>query len=458
MRDQRPPAAAALRRAAVVLACAAAIPSACAPRLAPPPVVTAPAHPDYLYPDVPPGFTLPELRLRVERGWAFLQAGDPAAAVREFGAALKTDPRFYPAEAGIGYARLAAGDPAGAEAEFGRALAKAPEYVPALVGRGDSLLALGRPDQAATFYEEALARKPDLSDVRRRLETVSFRSQQAALQSAREAAAAGRDAEAMKAYEQAIASSPESAFLYRELAVVEGRQGERTRALEHLRRATGLDPGDRQSWLLTGELLAEGRDFPGAIAAYEKAAALDPGGDVAERLGAARRSLALSRLPQEYAEIAEEPILTRGQLAALLGVHLASLVDANQRRSAVVLTDTRGHWAAAWVLRVVRAGIMDAYPNHTFGPRVPVRRLDVARAVRRVLDLVALRRPALGQQWNAARPAIADVPFSHLGYPAASVAVASGVMRLQGGSFGPTQPVSGAEAIETIGRLEELAR
>jgi tetratricopeptide (TPR) repeat protein len=458
MRDRRLRREMMLRRVAAVLACGTVLAAACATRLAPPPVVTAPAHPDYLYPEVPGSFTRPEPAQRLERGWAFLQAGDPTGAEREFAAALKADPRFYPADAGMAYARLAAGDPARAETGFGRVLANDPTYVPALVGRGDSLLALGRADQAVTAYEAALAARPDLVDVRRRLETVSFRSQQAALTSAREAAAAGRDTEATEAYEQAIASSPDSAFLYRELAAVERRQGQRTRALEHLRRATALDPGDRQAWLSIGELLAEARDFAGAVSVYERAAALDPGDDVNERLEAARRGLALSRLPREYAEIAEEPILTRGQLAALIGVHLADLVEANQRRPGVVLTDARGHWAAPWVLGVVRAGLMDAFPNHTFGPRAPVRRLEVARAVRRVLDLVAPRRPALARQWNEARPAIADVPFSHLGYPATAVAVASGVMRLRDGGFGPTEPVSGAEALAIIERLEELAR
>lgn len=445
-------------RAAAVVACVAALAGACAPRLAPPPVVTSPAHPDYLYPAAPAGYARAEPVRRLERGWAFLQAGDPPAAQREFTAALKADPRFYPADAGLAYARLAAGDPAGADTAFGRALAKSPGYVPALVGRGDALLALGRTAEAVDVYESALAVNPNLSEVRRRLETISFRSQQAALQSAREAAAAGRDADAAKAYEEAIASSPESAFLYRELAIVERRQGDRTRALEHARRAAALDPGDRQAWLLIGDLLAEALDFAGAAAAYEEAEALDPGGDARERLGAARRRLALSRLPREYAEIADEPTVTRGQLAALIGVHLAGLVEANQRRPGVVLTDMRGHWAAPWVLGVVRAGLMDAFPNHTFGPRAPVRRLEVARVVRRVLDLVAARRPAAASRWVAARPAIADVPFSHLGYPAVAMAVASGVMRLADGSFGPTQPVSGAEAVAIIGRLEELAR
>ncbi|MBP1636777.1 MAG: tetratricopeptide repeat protein, partial [Acidobacteria bacterium] len=360
--------------AAIVLSAAVAA-GACAAKLAPPPAVATPAHPDYVFPEVPPSLARPELVGRIDRGWQFLQAGDAAGAQREFAAALKADPRFYPAEAGLGYARLAAGDAARAEAEFARALARDEAYVPALVGRGDALLALDKPAEAASAYEAALAARPDSSDARRRLETLSFRSQQAAVQAARDAAAAGRLEESARAYERAIASSPESAFLYRELAIVERRQGERTRALDHLRRATELDAGDRQSWMAAGELLAEAGDYAGAEAAYERAAAIDAGGDVGDRIEAARRSLEESRLPAEYAKIAEAPVVTRGELAALVGVRLADLVGAHQRRPGVVLTDTRGHWASRWVLSVVRAGLMDAYPNHTFGPNGEVSRL-----------------------------------------------------------------------------------
>ena len=47
---------------------------------------------------------------------------------------------------------------------------------------------------------------------------------------------------------------------------------------------------------------------------------------------------------------------------------------------------------------------------------------------------------------------------SHLSYPAAAAAVAAGVMPLlEGGRFSVGRPVSGAEAVEAVGRLRALA-
>lgn len=76
--------------------------SACAPKLAPPPVVTAPKFPDFMRPAVPAAYADSAAATGVSRGWAFLQAGDLKNAERELSAALKGEPAFYPAETSLG--------------------------------------------------------------------------------------------------------------------------------------------------------------------------------------------------------------------------------------------------------------------------------------------------------------------------------------------------------------------
>lgn len=124
----------------------------------------------------------------------------------------------------------------------------------------------------------------------------------------------------------------------------------------------------------------------------------------------------------------------------------------------VVITDVRGHWAQAWIEAVVRASVMDTLPNYQFDPGGVVRRGDLARTVSRVLSLIGALRPAAAVKWQDAKVAVSDVQPSHLSYPAVSVAVASGVMPLEGGAFGLLQPVTGAEAMDVVSRLEALTR
>ena len=71
---------------------------------------------------------------------------------------------------------------------------------------------------------------------------------------------------------------------------------------------------------------------------------------------------------------------------------------------------------------------------------------------------IATAKPELAKKWQGARLAINDVSPAHLTYPAVSAVVAAGVMPLSGGNFDLLRAVSGAEALEIIGRLEALAR
>ena len=393
----------------------------------------------------------------IERGWQYLQANNLRNAEREFQAALKLQPSFHPAETALGYLELARKDAKDAVMRFDRALQSSDSYVPALLGRGRALLELGRDGDALSSFEAALKADPSLTDLQGRIEVLRVRALQDNLARAKAASDAGRWDEARAAYTQAIAASPESAFLYRDLALVHRKANEPTLALEHFRRAVTLDPADARSWGQIGAILEEQGDVAGAVEAYEKALALDPTEVPANRLERLRDATALAKLPEEFRAIPAAPVVTRGDVAALLGVRLAPLLAKARQRQAVV-TDTRGHWAQQWILPVVRSGVMDTQPNYTFQPRARVRRGDLAQTVARVLALIASENPAAGKAWQDARLTIADVNPAHLSYPAVSQVVAAGVMPLgPDRTFDLLRPVTGAEVGDIVARLEALA-
>jgi S-layer family protein len=109
-------------------------------------------------------------------------------------------------------------------------------------------------------------------------------------------------------------------------------------------------------------------------------------------------------------------------------------------------------------MSVARAGIMEPFANHTFQPRAIVHRTDLAQAVARLLAHIAPQQGAQARTWESARLKFNDLSPSHLAYPAASMAVAAGVMKtVAENSFQPARAVTGAEATDAIGRLEALA-
>ena len=429
--------------------------AACAPKAAP--VVTgAPRHADFMFPTAPPG-TTPAQAARLDRGWQYLQFDDFRNAEREFAAALKQEATFYPAEAGLAYLAMARGDERAAAEHFDRALLIEADYVPALVGRGQALLELDRPGDALASFEAALAKDPTLTDLKGRVEVLRFRAAQDMLARAKTAADNRRWEEAKSAYLQAIAASPDSAFIYRELASVEQKAGQLPAALDHYRKAVELDAADARSLAGIGMILESQGDVMGALAAYDRARAIDPAEVPDAVVNRLRANVALMKLPAQYRAIPGEKALTRADIAALIGVRLEALVARAKPRQ-VIITDIRNHWAQPWIAPVVRSGIMDTLPNYEFEPSRLVRRAELATTVSRILSIIAVAKPELAKKWQGARLQINDVSPTHLSYPAVSAAVAAGVMPLAAGNFELLRGVSGPEAIEIIGRLEALAR
>lgn len=434
--------------------------SGCAPKAAlVPPPPTAPKFPDFIYPAAPAELANPAILERHELGWRWLQAGDVRAAERSFAAVIKQSAEFYPAEAGLGYAALARKDHKAAASHFDRAVVANPRYAPALAGRGEALLALGQREMALKSFEAALGADARLETLRSRVEVLRFRGLQDDLAEARKLADSGKLREARAAYEVAIAASPQSPFLYRELAAVERRDGDMASALSHAQKATELDPNDGRSLTLIGEIYESQLEYAKAFDAYTAAAAFEPSDALSNKIEGLRERAAFEAMPAEYRTIEISPTVTRAQLAALLGVRLEELLKRAQRKNAVVITDTRGNWAATWILSVVRAGLMEVYPNHTFQPQSTVRRGDLAQAASRTLPLIAAENPGLGVPWRDAKHLFPDLSQGHLSYPAASLAVEAGVMTtLEDGSFQLARPITGAEALAAVRALEELAK
>jgi tetratricopeptide (TPR) repeat protein len=447
-----------LRSAAAALLLA--LSAACAAKTAPvPPPSAAPRFPEFVFPTPPAGVGTPAALERHDVGWQWLQAGDLRAAERNFQAALKQSPDFYPAHAALGWVALAKKDEQEALTAFDRAVVANPRYAPALAGRGQTLTALGETELALKSLEAAVAADPALEALNSRIEVLRFNTVKERIAAARKAAEAGRFADARAEYARAIAASPQSPFLYRELGLVERREGNLTAALTHAQKAAELEPGDPRNLVVIAEIYEAQGQLARAADTYAAANVLEPNESLEAKVEELRERAAFATMPAEYQAIEDAATVTRAQLAALLGVRLDALLKRSGRGgNAVLITDLRGNWAAPWIMAVARARLMDAYSNHTFQPQATVRRSDLANAAARALALIAAENPRLGASWKDARRKFTDLSPGHLHYAAASVAVEAGVMTtMPDGSFQQTRPVTGAEAVAAVRKLQALS-
>jgi hypothetical protein len=224
-----------------------------------------------------------------------------------------------------------------------------------------------------------------------------------------------------------------------------------------LRKAVALDAGDAAALIELGDLLAARGDREGAVKAYADALTIEPNADVERKRGALRPRAEAEQLPPQYQAIESAAQITRADLAALIGVRLAPLLQSMRVRDVGVMTDVRRHWAESWILAVTRVGVLDPYENHTFQPRTIVRRVDLAQAATRLLAQVAVIAPVQAKRWADARGRFSDIAAGHLAYPAASTATAAGVMSTSpDGAFQPARAVSGAEAIAALDAVRQM--
>jgi tetratricopeptide (TPR) repeat protein len=445
-----------MRRLGLVLLVGSLIISACAPKVIPAPVITTPKYPDFILPQVPPALSGNVAAVTHDRAWRFLQNGDLPNAEHELTTALLAAPDFFPSEAAAGYLEMAKGNAEAAIDRFDRALARQADYAPALAGRGQALLSLGRDDDAIAAFSAAYAADSSLGNLPRQVEVLKFRQLERSIEAARQAAKSNRLDEASRAYQAAIARSPESAFLYRELATVERRRQNDQSALDYLRQSIVIDPNDAGAHAQVAELLEASGNLQEALTEYEAAIAIERSDALEAKRDGIKAKIEFDRLPEEYRTIPTAPQINRAQLAALIGIQLPQVVQAMGASSAVVITDVRSSWAEPWIMPVARAGVIEAFANHTFQPDGVIRRSDLAAAVSRMLS--AIGTAAQTKVWESARTRFTDLAPTHLVYPAASVAVASGVMTTDGdGSFQQARAVTGAEAVDAIQRLARLA-
>jgi tetratricopeptide (TPR) repeat protein len=408
--------------------------------------VAIPEGVDLVYPSLPPGALRGREASQFQSAWQAVLSGDPARAQRGFEKLRARRPALVGVETGLGYARLRAGDLAGAGRSFDAALVLEPGYLPALLGAGATARQQGMADKALGIYRRATESSPSDVTARRRLAELKLQVSERHVAAAQAARQAGDAATAAAEYRAVLEAAPELADVRIELAGLLQQEGDVPAAVAALE----ADPiGDRHVLLALGTLLASQKDYSRALDAYRKILARDPrDAEALRRAAEIRQARELAQMPEEYRRIPQAARVTRADLAALIAVKLTAL-ERLPAREPRVATDISGSWARSHILRALSLEIMEVYPNHTFQPGALVRRGDLAAALGRVLELLAVpARPA---------PVLKDMSPANLLYPGVTRVVAAGLMDVTPeGAFEAWRLVSGADAVAVVEALARL--
>lgn len=313
---------------------------------------------------------------------------------------------------------------------------------------------------------------------------------QAHVEAGRELLQEGQLAAAAERFRSALSLDGNYVPALEGLGLVALEQNDLSGAESYFRQAMRMDPGYARAYVGLGRLEAAGGNLPAAIENYRRAIGMD--GDLAEahyhlarayeqtgqyslaeenykktldrdpnhsgaredwRALADRRS-SPDEMPPEYYLIVKRPVVTRGDLAALLARQLPMDEFCQNEEAVAEANDISGHWAADQISAVIACGLMPAHDDTTFRPRQPIIRRDCARLVADIILRFGDRGD--GGLLSGKTEPLPDVPADDPDLESIRLATSLGIMQLRKDrSFLPDQEVNGYSANRIIRALKE---
>jgi len=366
---------------------------------------------------------------------------------------VKNRPDYYPAQLALAYSYLAEDRQDYAEGYIRKALELHPDYPQAhyalsnlLETKQDYAGALGEMNEVESIDPQypALGQAQNILKLKATEQYINLGRQMADK----------NPEEALKYLKAAHNMAPEIAQIPAEIAAILLTQNNYQDAVEYLKIALDHAPDDLSLKNQLADCYMQLRDYSQAKMLYEELATLMPDNEQAkQRLEEARKYLFIAGLPAEYQTISTNPEITRAQFAAYLVVNLEVLQKFRSENQEIAV-DIIQNWAQNYIRKVVNLGIMDVFPNRTFQPNQPISKLELAKAVSRILEIIELS----GQHKFPVTPvAIPDVPADNIYYSLMAKPVAAGVIVLDAdGRFHPSRRVSGAEVISVVNKLKTI--
>jgi len=129
------------------------------------------------------------------------------------------------------------------------------------------------------------------------------------------------------------------------------------------------------------------------------------------------------------------------------------------KQSLPTVTDVDKHWAKNWILEIVEARGMDAFPDHTFRPDEKITRSNYAMIMQNIL-IMATGDESLATKYIGQPSRFPDVNPSHYAYNAIALMADRGVMKADTmtGEFNLNGHMSGADALLMIREFQNALR
>jgi tetratricopeptide (TPR) repeat protein len=366
----------------------------------------------------------------------------------------ENSPDYYPAYLVLTYSYLAEQNLEYAESYVRKSLEVNQDYAQAHFVLSNILESRQKYTEAMHELEEVMRIDPAYPSLAQAQNILKLKATEYYLNTGRELADKNPE-EALKYLKAAHDMAPEVSEIPAEIAEIYLKQKNCQEAANYLRIAIEISPEDTTVRRQLADCLVELEDYQQARVLYEQLAAEMPGDpEIRKKLEDVKKRIFIGNLPADYQSIPYTSEITRAQLAAYLIVNLESLQKYRAENQQIVV-DIIHHWAQSYIQKVVSLGIMDIYPNRTFQPNQPITKLELAKAVSRILEIIELSGHKKFPENS--QVVIPDIPVTHLYYRLVARPLSANVLSLDSdGRFHASRRVSGGEATSVVNRLKAL--
>ncbi|MDH7513567.1 MAG: tetratricopeptide repeat protein [Clostridiales bacterium] len=397
-----------------------------------------------------------EERILAEEAWNFIRQGRGDKAERSLSKIGPESPLYY---VGLGYISFLHEDLTTAEAYFRSALTEFPGLSLAHLGLAQIYERTGQEDQAFNELREVLKTNPEHPWAKTEYEALKTKKIEEAMSEAQTALSKGDSEKAKEAYLRALHYAPGSVAVHQALAEIYKKEKKLSNALVHLKAAIASEPMDKKLLENYAATLSEAGQYERSLEFYEKLFELDRANKIIqERVESLKNRLGIYELPSRYSEIAVTGTVTREDVAALAAVKLKDILTEPTPQPPIIV-DISASWASKFILKVTALGFLDVYSNHTFQPRKPVTRGEMADLAFRIIKHLESPGHRFIRQIPMERIQIVDVTPEHLYYMPILQILSFQVMELYPDkSFRPDLTLSGPEATRIMDILLALVR
>lgn len=388
-----------------------------------------------------------------QKGYSEYQKGNQPAARKQFQKIINDSPDYYPAFLAIGYSYLAEENLDQAEIYIRKSLELSPDYAQAHFALAHLLELKQDYDGAVAELNEVARINPDYPNMQQTRNILKLKSVEQHMSQAT-ALAENNPEEALRNLQIARELAPEIPDIPAKIAEVLIHQNQCQEAVPYLEEALELSPDNIGYQKNLAECMEILQNYEMALNLYKAIyAEQPPGPEGRKKLETLQKLISIQKLPEEFHSIPRTDQITRGQLAALIIVNLEFLSKYRSLNSSIIV-DNFDYWGKNFVQKTVDLGIMDIYPNRTFQPNLPISKLELARAASRLLEILETNQGIKVQKTKIEVP---DVSARNIYYKMIDEALSAGLLSLDAdGNFHPGRPVSGAEAISMVNRLQKI--